>query len=226
MEPQRSCKHVTKLVPHLKPHEDCVDIPKEVCVRSRRNPRKVQKPVVKKWCYTPSRESGLQDSRPENSQGNRPSGQTTRPPVTQQICPRTCERRIRNGQCTPECNIPECPRCVPPPPTCSRTCERNNRNGQCSAQCNVPECPPCVPPRAPTCPRQCERNNRNGQCSPQCNIPECPRCVPPPPQCSRQCVRNISVGQCSPECNVPECPKCTPPPPPALYGAPPTGYQG
>lgn len=59
LEPQRSCKHVTKLVPLLKPQEECVDIPKEVCSRSRKNPRKVSKPVVKKWCYVPSAASGL-----------------------------------------------------------------------------------------------------------------------------------------------------------------------
>lgn len=59
MEPQRICKHVTKLVPLLKPVEACVDIPKEVCVRNKRNPRRIQKPVIKKWCYTPSRESGI-----------------------------------------------------------------------------------------------------------------------------------------------------------------------
>merc|ERR1712037_59873 len=47
LEPQRTCKHVTKLVP------------KQVCTRSRTNPRKVKKPVVKKWCYVPSEESGL-----------------------------------------------------------------------------------------------------------------------------------------------------------------------
>merc|ERR1711970_161460 len=59
LEPQKSCKFVTKLVPFLKPAEECVDIPKEVCSRSRQNPRPVQKPVVKKWCYVPSEESGL-----------------------------------------------------------------------------------------------------------------------------------------------------------------------
>lgn len=59
LEPQKQCKHVTKLVPLLKPAEECVDIPKEVCSRSRTNPRKVQKPVVKKWCYVPSAQSGL-----------------------------------------------------------------------------------------------------------------------------------------------------------------------
>merc|ERR1712098_57965 len=59
LEPQRTCKHVTKLVPKLTPTEECVDVPKEVCSRSRTNPRKVKKPVVKKWCYVPSEESGL-----------------------------------------------------------------------------------------------------------------------------------------------------------------------
>merc|ERR1711881_386033 len=59
LEPQRTCKHVTKLVPKLEPVEECVDVPKEVCTRSRTNPRKVKKPVVKKWCYVPSEESGL-----------------------------------------------------------------------------------------------------------------------------------------------------------------------
>merc|ERR1711997_886257 len=48
LEPQRQCKHVTKLVPELKPHESCTDVPKEMCTRSRTNPMKVKKPVVKK----------------------------------------------------------------------------------------------------------------------------------------------------------------------------------
>jgi hypothetical protein len=59
LEPQRTCAHVTKLVPKLEPAEECVDVPKEVCTRSRTNPRKVKKPVVKKWCYLPTEESGL-----------------------------------------------------------------------------------------------------------------------------------------------------------------------
>ena len=59
LEPQRQCKFVTKLVPILKPRQECVDVPKEVCSRSRGNPRPEKKPVVKKWCYVPSPESGL-----------------------------------------------------------------------------------------------------------------------------------------------------------------------
>jgi len=59
LEPQRTCKQITKLVPKLSPKEECVDVPKEVCTRSRTNPRKVQKPVIKKWCYVATQESGL-----------------------------------------------------------------------------------------------------------------------------------------------------------------------
>jgi len=59
IEPHRTCKHVTKLVPRLEPREECVDVPKEVCTRAQANPRKVKKPVIKKWCYVPTQESGL-----------------------------------------------------------------------------------------------------------------------------------------------------------------------
>jgi len=57
--PKGPASIVTKLVPKLEPTEECVDVPKEVCTRSRTNPRKVKKPVVKKWCYVPTEESGL-----------------------------------------------------------------------------------------------------------------------------------------------------------------------
>ena len=50
---------MTKLVPKLKPVEECTDVPKEICEKTKGNPRKVLKPINKKWCYTPSPESGL-----------------------------------------------------------------------------------------------------------------------------------------------------------------------
>lgn len=53
LQPERVCKHITKMVPILKAQENCVDVPKEVCSRMRRNPRIIQRPIVKKWCYTP-----------------------------------------------------------------------------------------------------------------------------------------------------------------------------
>jgi len=53
LEPIRTCKHVTKLVPKLASAQDCVDVPKEICAMSKVNPRKVKKPSIQKWCYTP-----------------------------------------------------------------------------------------------------------------------------------------------------------------------------
>ncbi len=28
-------------------------VPKEICVNTKKNPRRVKKPVVKEWCYRP-----------------------------------------------------------------------------------------------------------------------------------------------------------------------------
>ena len=67
MEPIRTCKHVTKLVPKLVPVEKCADVPKEICARSKTNPRKIKKPLIKKWCYVPSKESGLLTTTPSTN---------------------------------------------------------------------------------------------------------------------------------------------------------------
>ena len=60
LEPVRTCKHITRLVPKLVEVPECVYVPKEICSRSKQNPRKVKKPIIKNWCYTPSDEAGLQ----------------------------------------------------------------------------------------------------------------------------------------------------------------------
>jgi len=51
LEAFRSCQFVTKLVPHLKDTDKCIDIPLEICVRYDTNPRLVNKPILKIWCY-------------------------------------------------------------------------------------------------------------------------------------------------------------------------------
>ena len=61
MEPIRTCKwatsslpiprHITKLVPRLVATQECVDVPKEICARSKINPRRVRKPAIQKWCF-------------------------------------------------------------------------------------------------------------------------------------------------------------------------------
>lgn len=49
----------------LKDVQECVDVPKEVCVRAKVNPRKNKKPVIKKWCYTPTN-AGSEDENNDN----------------------------------------------------------------------------------------------------------------------------------------------------------------
>ncbi len=51
----------------LKPNDNCVDVPREVCVRVRTNPKTVKRPVIKKWCYVPTEESGLARSAKSNT---------------------------------------------------------------------------------------------------------------------------------------------------------------
>merc|ERR1712122_142292 len=72
--------HVTKLVPHLKSRENCIDIPKEVCSRSRTNPRKVDKPIVKKWCYNSLGPKPTRRPSGGSSSGGSNQGRATRPP--------------------------------------------------------------------------------------------------------------------------------------------------
>ena len=59
MAPIRSCKFVTKLLPKLAARETCIDVPKEICSKSKSNPRRVKKPVIKKWCFKPTNKTEL-----------------------------------------------------------------------------------------------------------------------------------------------------------------------
>ena len=57
LQPRRTCKAATKLVPALRAEEECVQVPREVCTNHRGNQRIVKKPLIKKWCYAPSGQS-------------------------------------------------------------------------------------------------------------------------------------------------------------------------
>ena len=43
----------TSFPPRLVPKPNCVKVPKEICINTKKNPRRVKKPVVKEWCYRP-----------------------------------------------------------------------------------------------------------------------------------------------------------------------------
>ena len=54
MEPQQTCRFITKMVPHLRSREECVDVPQEVCGTSRA-PIKKKRPSIMNWCYIPDK---------------------------------------------------------------------------------------------------------------------------------------------------------------------------
>ncbi len=54
-----------------------MDVPKEVCVRVRNNPRTIKKPIVKKWCYVPTDESGLASPLPTARSAKKSRGESS-----------------------------------------------------------------------------------------------------------------------------------------------------
>lgn len=140
LEPQKICKHVTKLVPHLVARENCIDIPKEVCSRSRTNPRKVDKPIVKKWCYNsvtpikkPPTKRPSTTRRPGNnnqgggrttSRGNG-GGSRTKPPRTRRPRP-TPKATTFKPSCNPDYDADHC--------------VRIRNDGTCNPECNTKKC--------------------------------------------------------------------------------------
>merc|ERR1711997_262618 len=50
LNPQKTCKFQTKLVPRLGPAHECTEIPREVCHLKFGNPEPVEKPLKTKWC--------------------------------------------------------------------------------------------------------------------------------------------------------------------------------
>ena len=50
MEPHETCRFITKMVPHLRSREECVEVPQEVCGTSRA-PIKKERPAIMNWCY-------------------------------------------------------------------------------------------------------------------------------------------------------------------------------
>ncbi|XP_040565820.1 uncharacterized protein [Lepeophtheirus salmonis] len=56
LNPQKTCRFQTKLVPKLKPAHECTIIPQEVCNLKFTQPKQVDQPLKTKWCLddTPS----------------------------------------------------------------------------------------------------------------------------------------------------------------------------
>ena len=54
LNPQKTCRLQTKLVPRLKPKHECTTFPQEVCNLKFTQPRRVKKPLTTIWCLDDS----------------------------------------------------------------------------------------------------------------------------------------------------------------------------
>ena len=54
LNPQKTCKLTTKLVPKLKPEHQCTIVPQEVCNLKFSQPKQVPKPLLTRWCLDPT----------------------------------------------------------------------------------------------------------------------------------------------------------------------------
>merc|ERR1711970_454944 len=54
LNPQKTCRFVTKLVPKLSPSHQCTIVPKETCNLKFSQPRQVPRPLQTRWCLDPT----------------------------------------------------------------------------------------------------------------------------------------------------------------------------
>ena len=54
LNPQKTCRFVTKLVPKLSPKHQCTIVPQETCNLKFSQPRQVPKPLQTRWCLDPT----------------------------------------------------------------------------------------------------------------------------------------------------------------------------
>ena len=75
LNPQKTCRLVTKLVPSLDPKEECTTVPKETCNLRFSQPSLERKPLRTEWCLD---EEGESQAVP--AAGIQPRGTTTQTP--------------------------------------------------------------------------------------------------------------------------------------------------
>merc|ERR1712051_177376 len=83
LNPQKTCRFITKLVPKLKPEHQCTIVPKETCTLKFTQPQQVDKPLLTKWCLDPTPAAPGESYDEENaaapviSQGSESAAQPT-----------------------------------------------------------------------------------------------------------------------------------------------------
>ena len=145
LDPRKSCKFVTKLVPQLKRVENCIDVPKEICVRAEKNPRKVKYPVIRNWCYSLKCPEACVEAAKNGLCLTECAHYKDKSCCAPSKCSSKCSEAAKWGECPSECKKhsgdPAC--CAP---KCPAKCS-NKLQGQCSAK-GVQECgniPGCCP---------------------------------------------------------------------------------
>eukprot|EP00092_Neocalanus_flemingeri_P023887 GFUD01025912.1.p1 GENE.GFUD01025912.1~~GFUD01025912.1.p1 ORF type:complete len:697 (+),score=162.50 GFUD01025912.1:64-2154(+) len=180
LDPQITCRYVTKLVPQLKEVENCFDVPKEVCVREEVNPRKVAKPVIKRWCYVVS--------CPEECVEAAKEGQ----------CPAQCKKEHEgNSRCCAPCSL-TCQNAARND-QCPRECTQYEGNTKCCGGCSE-QCKKGVKDKK-TMP-ECEQYRGNEECYYETQAEECEECQPSirRGECSIECYLEYGLGACCPTC--------------------------
>ena len=75
LNPQKTCRLQTKLVPSLKPEHECTIIPQEICNLKFSQPKLKKKPLLTKWCLDESPGPPPETYDESNAQGAPISGQ-------------------------------------------------------------------------------------------------------------------------------------------------------
>jgi len=69
LNPQKTCRYVTKLVPSLSPEHQCTIVPKETCILKFSQPEQVSQPLLTKWCLDPTEAAPGESYDEENALG-------------------------------------------------------------------------------------------------------------------------------------------------------------
>ena len=227
LDAQTTCKHVTKLAPQLEEVEVCFDVPKEVCVRSEVNPRKVAQPVLKKWCYVAECDDECKEAASkgeclpqcEQFRGNDkccapcPTACLSAAAARQQ-CSSQCQRYSGNSKCCfsetakPMTRRPTTGRSRPQPtaprqtprPTTTRRTTRPSRPRPSTRRPSPTPRPSASPVVAETCPSDCAEAFRRRETLAKCKQfkDEYKDCYYE--KCSEECKTSASRGETNPKC--------------------------
>ncbi|XP_059088680.1 uncharacterized protein LOC131884812 isoform X2 [Tigriopus californicus] len=67
LTPIKVCNPVSKIVPRLELKMECIDVPREICSTVPVEAKKIQRPVIKKWCGPVSNHNNSRKKSPSNN---------------------------------------------------------------------------------------------------------------------------------------------------------------